>query len=397
MTQNPRLLVGTLSPMVLAFALALDLYAPTIPHITQYFHTSATVIQLTMSLYVLCCGVTQLIIGPLADQMGRRISSIFTTILFTLGTLLCAVAQSPTQLIIFRLIQAAGAVGMLVVAFAIVRDCFSGAKSGRMYSYLNGVIAFSPLFAPFIGSALDIHFNWRAIFWAMSIVSMIAIFAIILFLPETLAKSQRKPINRQFFKEYNTILCHPVFAYYTLSSAISFCYFFIFSSTSPYLIIEQLHIPEVKFGFYFAFMGISYLIGSVLSGICVGRIGIFKTVLSGFFISLLGGIIMLIWYLFSGLTVNNFIWPMLLIGIGGSFGVGAGTAGAMEPFGQKAGSAAALNGASRFASAAVIGFVILIKKVSSTLPLCIPAIIFSSIGILIFLINRKRLSHPTTE
>jgi hypothetical protein len=107
-------------------------------------------------------------------------------------------------------------------------------------------------------------------------------------------------------------------------------------------------------------------------------------VIIGFYISLAGGILMTCWYFITGLTINNFIWPMLLIGIGGTFGMGAGSGGAMEPFEHQAGRASALSGAFRFLFAAIIGSVLITKNVSSTLPLALPAVCFNIIGIILF-------------
>src|SRR3990167_8191307 len=98
-----------------------------------------------------------------------------------------------------------------------------------------------------------------------------------------------------------------------------------------------------------------------------------------------------LWYWIGGLSINNFIWPMLLIGMGGTFGMGAGTGGAMEPFGTTAGAAAALGGSFRFLFAAMVGLVVIAENVSSTLPLAVPAILFSAIGLIIFFFKRTLL------
>ncbi len=100
---------------------------------------------------------------------------------------------------------------------------------------------------------------------------------------------------------------------------------------------------------------------------------------------------MALWYFITGLTINNFIWPMLLIGIGGTFGLGAGSGGAMEPFGDTAGAAAALSGSFRFLFSAILGMVVINKNISSTLPLALPAVLFSLVGLILFLSQRKGL------
>jgi DHA1 family bicyclomycin/chloramphenicol resistance-like MFS transporter len=129
-----------------------------------------------------------------------------------------------------------------------------------------------------------------------------------------------------------------------------------------------------------------------LSGAIVAKLGIYRTLLVGFLITLVGGIIMATWYFISGLTINNFIWPMLLIGIGGTFCMGAGSGGAMEPFSDNAGSAAALGGACRFLFSGIIGSFLIRNSIASTLPLAMPAIIFSILGLIIFTVFRRTLT-----
>jgi len=61
----------------------------------------------------------------------------------------------------------------------------------------------------------------------------------------------------------------------------------------------------------------------------------------------------------------------------------------MEPFREMAGAAAALGGAFRFMFASLVGAIVITKSLSSTLPLAGPAIIFSLIGIFLFLFILK--------
>jgi len=377
--------------MVIALPVAMDIYVPAVPHIAHLFHVTAGRMQLTLTLFMLTAGIMQLIVGPLSDQLGRKKMSLFAILFFIAGTLLCSSAHSATQLILYRSVQAIGACGMLVIAFAMVRDVFHGARSAKAYSYLNGIISFSPMFAPFIGSYLDVRYGWPTTFLALLLIAAVALITVCFVMPETLPLHRRVTMDRGIFKVYKNIATNGIFSIYTLSAAIGLSYLYIFCSISPYIIIRQLHIPELDYGYYFFFMGISFFIGSFLSGYIVGRIGVYKAVLIGFCITLVGGLWMTVWYLVTGLSINNFIWPMLLIGIGATFCMGAGTGGSMEPFTEQVGAAAALGGAIRFLFSALVGSLLITSTVSSTLPLAIPAIVFSILGATVFLALRRKL------
>ena len=59
--------------MVLAGSVSImstDLYAPSLPHITEVFHTTPELVKLTISLNLMVYGVAQLFYGPLSDRFG---------------------------------------------------------------------------------------------------------------------------------------------------------------------------------------------------------------------------------------------------------------------------------------------------------------------------------------
>ncbi len=380
-----------LSALVLALPLAMDIYIPAVPTIARLFNISATAMQLTLTLFMVTAGFLQLVLGPLSDQHGRKKICMISIVIFAVGCILCAVSSSLYQLVISRLIQAVGCCGMLMIPFAIVRDLYSGVNSAKTYSLLNGIISFSPMFAPFIGSYIDVYFGWQSTFLALLIIALIGFLTLGFGLPETLNPAYRRKFNWQIFMTYKSIFCNQIFSIYTLFSAFGFSYFYLFCSISPYLIIRQLHIPELDYGYYFCFMGISFFLGSFLSAYAVGKLGIYQTVVLGFIISLLGGALMTGWYFITGLTINNFIWPMILIGIGGTFTLGASNGGAMEPFTKDTGAAAALGGGFRFVFSGVLGSIVISKHIASTLPLAMPAVIFSLLGIIVFIKMRSLL------
>ena len=107
---------------------------------------------------------------------------------------------------------------------------------------------------------------------------------------------------------------------------------------------------------------------------------------------------MLIWYLKEGLSVYNFVLPMLLIGVGGTFCMGAGAGGSMEPFDEAKGVAAAARGSVQFLFAGIAGYFLINKTIDSTLPLAVPAVCFSLIGIVILIAFRQRVADmPAVE
>lgn len=394
---TPNQLTFMLAPFVMALALGMDVYVPAIPKLTELFQVSDNIMLLTLSLFMLTAGVMQLFVGPLSDHFGRKKVAYLAIIIFSVGCILCSMSQGHVLLIIGRIIQSVGSCGMMVIGFTIVRDCFEGDKSAKVYSYLNGMISFSPMFAPFIGSYLDIYLGWQSIFISLLLIAILAWIVLKFYLPETLPSSEKVPLNIQsILYQCRITFTHPVFAIYNLATCFGLTYLYLFCALSPYLIIRNLNIPESQYGFYFFYMGVSFFIGSMICSQIVEKLGIYTTCFIGFIITLIGGVWMAAWFYQSGLSLNGFIYPMLLVGIGGTFCLGAGTGGLMWPFSHNTGTAAALGGTLRFCFASLAGMAVINDEIASTLPLGIPAILFSIIGLGLFIAFRKKLILKST-
>lgn len=381
-----------LAPFVFSFAFAMDIYIPAVPTMKEVLHTSQANIQLTLSLFMFGTGIGQLLMGPTTDQYGRRRLSLWSVSFFILGSVLCAIANSIQLLIIARLIQSFGGCGMLVVAFAIVRDEFSGKEAAKVYSFLNCGLGMSPLFAPIIGSYLFHWFNWRAGFIFLTIMAVIIWIVAFYKIKETLPLEKRVKIDSQVFQRYWQILKNPTFIAYALCATTGLMMFFVFFSSSPYIVINLLHTPVKDFGYYFFIVGSMFFVGSLICGKFAGRIGAFTTAVTGICILLLAGLTMLIWYSINGLSIAEYIIPCMLAGIGGSFMMGAGAGGAMEPFGEIAGSAAAMVGCLEFLCAAIFGTVIMHWAVNSTLPLSFTMIGLSALALTAMILYRYRFN-----
>src|SRR5665213_906651 len=79
-----------------------------LPRIVASLHTSITVGLWTVTAYIITATLFLLPAGRWSDSAGRRVCFVFGLCLFTVGTLLCGLSASGTQLIIFRLVQGAG-------------------------------------------------------------------------------------------------------------------------------------------------------------------------------------------------------------------------------------------------------------------------------------------------
>ena len=135
-------------------------------------HTTQSLIQLTISGYVLIFGLAQLIIVPISDQTGRKKVMLIGSLIYLLGMILCIFSLNITILIMTRTITAIGAACMSVVAYAIIQDVYSEKELPKIYSYFNCILAIPPILAPIVGGALEELWGWQSIFVFLTLLEI---------------------------------------------------------------------------------------------------------------------------------------------------------------------------------------------------------------------------------
>ena len=378
--KNSLFTVLLLAPFILGFALALDIYVPSIPEMRVYFAASPATVQLTISLFILTTGLGQLIVGPLSDCYGRRKIIIAATVIYLVGSIISTFSPNMTILILARMAQGFGACGMMVTCFAIVRDLFSGDECAKIYSFLNSTIALSPLLAPSIGGYLALYFGWRATFAFLTVIAFLIALLALFKVKESLAVANRVRLSKDFLINYKHILKSKTFGMYTFCASAGFAGFLTFFSMSPYIIIDLLGIPKQHFGIYFAGIGLIFFVGSIVCGSVVKKMGTYKTALLGTVLMTLAGAFMLFWHFVFGLSIFGFMGPMMIMGFGGAFLMGAGAGGAIEPFPDMAGAASALFGSCQFVFGFIVSTIVLKWQVTSTLPLSLTMMVLGAIA-----------------
>ena len=102
--------------------------------------------------------------GRIADLLGRRRIFVFGLQLFTIASLLCAVAPSADVLIVFRVVQALGAALLVPAALGLVLNAFPLDRRAHGVALLSAVAAAAAGLGPSLGGLLVAAGNWRLVF-----------------------------------------------------------------------------------------------------------------------------------------------------------------------------------------------------------------------------------------
>ncbi|MEA5098591.1 MAG: MFS transporter, partial [Burkholderiaceae bacterium] len=165
-------------------SLSTDLYVASLPALGKAFDASPSIVQLTLSVFMVAFGFAQLIAGPLSDRFGRRPVLVFGLMLYVLASAACALSFSIWLLITARFFQALGCCASLIVARAIVRDAYAPEHGMQIMVRASSWLSVTPMLVPIIGAYLQVCFGWRGSFVLHTILSAALAIAIYLHLPE---------------------------------------------------------------------------------------------------------------------------------------------------------------------------------------------------------------------
>lgn len=114
--------------------------------------------------YLVTSTISTLLLGKLSDLYGRRLVFLFAISLFLIGSLLCGIAQSMDQLILFRAVQGLGGGGIWALTFAVVGDIVPARERGKYFGLFTSVSGVSSIAGPLIGGVIVDNVSWRWVF-----------------------------------------------------------------------------------------------------------------------------------------------------------------------------------------------------------------------------------------
>jgi len=335
--------------------LSMDMYLPSLPDIGRALDAPTAQVQLTISSYLFGFAIGQIFYGPVSDRYGRRPVLLAALVLYGAGSIGCALTQSIGALTAMRFVQALGGAGSIVLARAVVRDLYSGARAGRELSLMGSITAFAPIVAPVIGGVLQTLFGWRSSFILLVIFAAVSWIAAARLLPETLRERTAGPFSLAAMGAlYRSVLVHRGFLTHLGILTASFVGLFAWISGASIVMQGASYgLSPVVFGVTFAVGTLGYVIGTTIAARMVMRAGLDRTIGIGTMALATGGLAMAA-VVALGLThVGWLVGAMMIYLTGLGLALPQAMAGAMTPFPDRAGTASSLMGFAQQSTAAI--------------------------------------------
>ncbi len=151
---------------------------------------SATSDQITWVLtsYVVAAAIMTAPVGWLALRFGRKNLFILCLAGFTVASMLCGIAQSLPQMVLFRLLQGVFGAALVPLSQNLMLDIYPPAQRGSAMAIWGVGVMVGPILGPTLGGYLTDVYNWRWVFYVNLPFGILAIAGLMLFMP-------RSPIN----------------------------------------------------------------------------------------------------------------------------------------------------------------------------------------------------------
>jgi multidrug resistance protein len=162
-----------------------NIYFPALNPLQADLGVSTTLINLTLTSYMIFQGLAPTVFGDLADMAGRRPAYILAFTVYLGANIGLALQNSYATLFILRCMQSTGSSGAIALGYGVVADVSTSSERGKYMGIVGAGTMMGPALGPVIGGILAQFLGWRSIFWFLVIIAGAFLVPFTLTVPET--------------------------------------------------------------------------------------------------------------------------------------------------------------------------------------------------------------------
>ena len=295
--------------------IAIDIFTPSLPAITNYFATNNTIALWSATIFMLGFSISMLICGPLADSFGRKKTLLVGYILFFLATILAINTDNIYVFITARFFQAVFGCFGTAIARIFVRDYYNDHLQIKMLAYIGGCLSVAPMIAPIAGGYIQDYLGWKYNFIVMATLAIIAIQAL-LFLPER-HKPKKNQMITTIFSGYISVLSDKRYLRYAIAAGAAFSGAFAFIAGGPFVFIIQLKMEAKDYGMLFPVIVSGYIISASFAPYLFKNFNRHRILIFSGILLIVGSLISLITgYLSQGTSIVGYISGLVIYELG---------------------------------------------------------------------------------
>lgn len=240
-----------------------DIYLPSMPSMAGSLNVPENQIQLTLTLFFLSYGISQLFVGSLLDSIGRYRVALFSLAILMVSNILISISGSAVMICSLRVGQGVATALLVVAKRAFFVDLYEGEERKYYLSYFTIVWSCGPILAPFLGGYLQQLFHWQANFYFLSFYAGILLILELIYSGETI--SEKRPFHiGKIAAQYRTMLGNRLFILGIIILGLSYAVVLVFNISGPFVVEKSFGYNSVVVGYCTLVFGLSWMLGGIL-------------------------------------------------------------------------------------------------------------------------------------
>ncbi|MEO5776668.1 MAG: MFS transporter [Flavobacterium sp.] len=242
---------------------ATDIYIPSLPQMGTDLKVSSLQVQMTLSIFLISYGVSQLFIGAILDSFGRYRLGLLSLALFAAASVVIATTTNIHIIYIMRAIHGLTVATVVVAKRAYFVDVYQGDELKSYLSIFTIIWSAGPIIAPFIGGYLQDVFGWNFNFYFLAGLAVLLLVLELFFSAETLPK--RSVFNlRKISTTYFKMIVTPSFTLGLIMLGFAYSMVMVYNLTGPFVVQHHFGFSPVAAGYCSLILGMAWMAGGFI-------------------------------------------------------------------------------------------------------------------------------------